>query len=97
MPPAFATPRCSAYKTARNAVITETEPAALEACPQHDDDYVYVRVAWKKMAEQGYSGRGALTFAIGIEPPTAVTPHLTEKHMVRVLVRLRVAYHSTTD
>ena len=80
MPSAFATPRYSAYKTARNAVITETEPAALEACPQDDDDYVYVHVAWENMAEQGYIGGGALTFAIGIEPLAAVTSRTSRKN-----------------
>ena len=41
---ASATPRASGYKTASNAVVTATEPAAPAASTQNDDDCVYIRV-----------------------------------------------------
>ena len=38
------------YKTASNAVVTGTEPAAPAASTQTDDDYVYIRVPLVKVA-----------------------------------------------
>ena len=50
--PVFATPMAGAdgYKTASKAVVTGTEPAAPAASTQKDDDYVYIRVPWEKVA-----------------------------------------------
>ena len=52
MAPASATPTAGAsgYKTASKAVVTGTEPAAPAASTQKDDDYVYIRVPWEKVA-----------------------------------------------
>ena len=49
---ASATPTAGAsgYKTASKAVATGTEPAAPAASTQKDDDYVYIRVPWEKVA-----------------------------------------------
>ena len=50
MPPAFTTPRASAYKTTSKAVVTEIEPAAPQASTQNDDHYMYMHVPREKMA-----------------------------------------------
>ena len=42
-------PPASGYKTASNAVVTETEPSASEASTRHDDDYVYIRAPREKV------------------------------------------------
>ena len=44
------TVRASGYKTTSKAVDTGTEPAAPAALTKKDDDYVYIRVPWEKVA-----------------------------------------------
>ena len=52
MAPASATPTAGAsvYKTASKAMDTGSEPAVPAASMQKDDDYVYIRVPWEKVA-----------------------------------------------
>ena len=52
MAPVSATPTAGAngYKTASEAVVTGTEPAAPAASAKKDNDYVYIRVPREKVA-----------------------------------------------
>ena len=52
--PAFATRRASAYKTASEAVVAETELAAREPPSQNVDDYMNIGVSREKMVHVDY-------------------------------------------